>query len=1016
MQTLSQKILVKVGKSSTIKFNNAKVYRAITIGELSTLHKLNPDASIVVIENIKAADYEKLNAFITEFENDNSQNKVFFYLPDNDDTTSGIADELDKDIYLNLRDLQDAIERIYGISVSTDMDRIKSSITEVDLDDDPFDSSFDDSLDTIQATQKQKEHKILPSIDNKDDLNEFDTSIIEEEERRVAEETRIKLEKEVSDKTETSSKIETDSKADGEAKGENKSEAEGPEDVASTVHGDTSDTEVKPDSTLNGKNSEQVVTDSKTAELLNRTQKELEIANQNIKKHADEISELKRKLTEALNKSVELNKLIKALEGEKSIISDRLLKFTQSEVMEEPITLTEYKQLQDKVAQLTAQAGAGADLSDRLDEALRKLKAAEDQSETSNKSIDDYKKRLQDSASRLIEARKLVEQHEETIKKLEQQISEASQKENLSAETEAELEALKASKAELGAKVDELQADITELSNRNEELLGKLQSEVNARLLLTNVIYDALAEIQHNDSIMNSNSSMVASLNETISSLEMLNTQNSNRIKDYEQKMITFSSIELSLRTVQDERDRLQNENASQAAKITELEGKLTSFGTLENTVKAMRADNDRISKESADRMTQIVALQGQITIKDARIHELEAQTSTIDARLEMARNFSKSEVDRAKAEAADIQAKLNALQAQYDVKNGQYEQLVKSCGMNENGVTSLLETSKTIEAYNSTLIEQVNTLKEKLEKAESEAKIAKQTAEALETSNRSMRVNMESMSSLIGGEKGQSIKPIRYSSRGMIIPVFGCGSYGITTTAMSIAYKLAAQSKVLYLDFDMVTPKADGWFRISPFIKNVEGAQMLGGRCTGLGLFVERQNQFFMNNYQQIISKPLSTKNGCIDYMSGFYVRPDTNKLIAADFSSLMNFLGNMYTYIVIDFGKLGCSEVSDQLIKAFVDVSYRSVIVTTSDKFETSSFRRKLSECKITMSKVCWLLNMCTSTKLEEPTKKAISGIGYEMIPFNTGIYGKKMNFMNDSLTRDKMTRFMEEQILRR
>ena len=408
MQTLSQKIIVKVGKTSNIKFRNVKAIRAITITELNKLHELNPDASIAVIENIKAADYESLKEFINKFESANSNNRVFFYLPDNDDTTSGVADELDKDIYLNLVDLQDAIENIYKIPVSTDMNKIKSSAKEIDLDDDPFDSSFDGALTAEDSSNTQD--------------NEVQTEVISET-------TNIKINEQTN----------------------NKSEKDGVESKSN-------------DDTLLDKNKLSKPNSDNIPSTISSTEIEL----------------LRKQLKDAQSKTDNLSNLVKALESEKAIISDKLEKYLKSEVMEQPIPLTQYKQLEDRVKELTAQNGDKAELAAKLNDALEKVKTADEYKESSSKSLEDYKRRLQESGAKLIEARKLTEAHEVTIKELEEKIKESEKTERLSKETEAKLIALTESKAESEKKISQLNEDISKLNDKNTELIAKMQSEVDA--------------------------------------------------------------------------------------------------------------------------------------------------------------------------------------------------------------------------------------------------------------------------------------------------------------------------------------------------------------------------------------------------------------------------------------------------------------------------------------------------------------------------------------------------------
>lgn len=957
MQASSNKIIVKVGKQSHIKFKGAKAFRAVTIDELYTIYRINPDTSIVIIENIKGSDTDKLKKFISDFESARNNNHVLFYIPDNDDVTSGVADELDRPIYLTARSLYDGIEKLYGVSYTTDLNKIAENDTINS--DDPFDTYFIDTIDVIETNRKKQDDQVLPSIESKDDLNDFDLSIVN----------------------------------------------------------DTIGQENKNDT--NGNTTNNIDNDSADKALLDKKhQDELNEAISNAKHAEDEIGRLRKELEAAINKSNGLDTLVRALEKEKRILSDRLKEFSNSEIMEEPIPLSQYKELEEKIKNLSVQmnsSDSSGATSAQLTDVLNKLKKAEEELHDNRLTIDGYKERLRTSGSKIVELGGKITEHEETITRLRDEIDNASKNEKLSAETQAELEKLRGLSTQHDKDVAHLNDQLSEVKKLAEELQIKLMKEVSARLAITDIVYSAVSEISNMEVSSASNSKLVNSLKETITSLELLNRQNSARIADYEQKMVTFSSIELTMRTLQSERDTISAENETCKAKINEYEKKLSAYSNVDITMKAIQSEKERLQNENLNQKGLISQLQGQLTTEKIRVQELESEAATVDARLEMARNFSASEVDKVKREKISIQAELNAVQQQLEVKTNQYEQLVKSCGMNENGVTSLLETSKTIEEYNKTLIEQLDTLKKKYNTAISEATIAKQTAEALEASNRTMRANMESMSSLIGGgDKPQSIRPIRYSARGMIIPVFGSGSFGITTTAVSLAHKMASQSRVLYIDFDMICPRADVCFRTPPTVKGVPGIDPTSRKSTGLGVLVEKQMQFFISNHQQIISKALQTKNGSIDYISGFYVRPDTNKLLMTDFSAFLNFLGNMYTYIIIDFGKLGASEISDQLIKAFVDASFKSIVVTTNNKVEVNMFRTKLAECKIPMSKIAWLLNMCTTTKLDDSIRSILSSTKYEMLPFKPEIYGKHIQFMSDPMTRDKMIKFINEALI--
>ena len=112
-------VIVKVGKKSASRFRNTKVYRAITIDELKSLVEyLN--SNIVVIEKINQNEYNKALEFIKEFTTI-PENKVYIFTPDNDDDTTGLADELGLNIYLDIKKLYESINNDFGVNLDIDL-------------------------------------------------------------------------------------------------------------------------------------------------------------------------------------------------------------------------------------------------------------------------------------------------------------------------------------------------------------------------------------------------------------------------------------------------------------------------------------------------------------------------------------------------------------------------------------------------------------------------------------------------------------------------------------------------------------------------------------------------------------------------------------------------------------------------------------------------------------------------------------------------------------------------------
>lgn len=925
MPNSSTKILVKVGKSSKIKFRGVQTYRAITLDELDTLSKLNPDASIVIIENIKQSEDTKLKQFISAFEAVNNNNKVFFYVADNDDATCGVADELAYDIYLNIKDLYRAIKINCGLTVDVDL-----SLSPEFNSDSSFDTSFDDSFqDALETIPNEMETKELPTIESKDDLVEFNTSIID----------------------------------------------------------DVKEVEEAPTIELNKNSDETPVSNDIPGEISDAQSKELDELQSKLQSSENEVNQLKKQLHDAFEKSRTLSNLAKALETERDEFKSRLKLYSENTVLEEPISLIDYQELENKVKQLSEQGKVDSETSEKVSELTNLLKIAQEEKEESLRQLEEYKDRLRESGAKLSSAQSKLNDSLSEIETLKNDVDRLKKEAELSTNTSVELQSAKADSIVAQQEIENLNNKIKEdkqfieniknevqrLSTERGSLLDRIEQEVSSRILLMKLLFNSIKEISELSISIKASEETEKSLRETILSLQDIDRANKN--------------------------------------KIEELQEQLASFGDVEATISALKADK-------AELQQTVIEQSSTLADNETKIADLESQVSDVEKRIELAHNFAKQELDTAKREAIEWKTKFDIVQSQFSAKEAQYNTLVQSVGMNENGVNSLLENNRTMDEINRTLRDQIVMLKNDLEKANKDKIFAQQTASALEESNKNMRVSMKAMSvGMSGGVNVSSgVPPFQYQGRGMVIPVFGCGSFGITTTAMSIATKLSAQARVLYIDFDMVAPKADGWFKENPLIRNAPDIEPNNPKATGLGLFVDKQIQYFLNNSAALIAKPVVTKSGCIDYISGFYAKPDAIKLMSADFGSFLNYCGNTYTYVIIDFGRLGSSDINDQIIKAFTDVAYRSVVITTSDKFEIRTFRMKLAEAKIDINNIAWLVNMCERTNLEDTAKKAISPALYSLMPFNSDLYGKKLDFTKDRLTRDKLSLFMEKVLFRK
>ena len=953
------KILVKVGKSSHIKFRGVQAFRAVTVRELNRLSEINPDASIVIIENIKPSDNDAIKEFIAHFESLNNKNKVFFYVADNEDNTTGIADELAYDIYLTASDLYRAIKINCGITV--DIDISKSSEINNIHSEDGFDNPFGDSWEPVQESQSSTIYE-LQSIESKDDIDDFSDSLIEDED-------------------------------------------------------DTKDTNT----------TEEVVVENVAPESLKESgaisadmQAKMEALQKEIDAAQGEVSSLKNQLSTSIGKNSELSKLIKAIESERDAFRDKLVVYESSEVMEQPITLNEYKGLKDKINELTEAAKhTGTASNEQVEELTRLLEEAQQVNEATQSQIEDYKKRLRESGSRLTAAQTKLAKYEQEIADLNDNTAELEELRVKAAQIDQLRERLKESET-YRAKVTELEARLKveadstiELNSTRDELtiaqqtIATLEKQIKS---LTRDVESARSEIQASlrerdrlvaemQSRMEIHKQFTELLGKAASMIYTLNgaTSTNQNVVD---------SLEGTIASLRDEVEQLQGKVAEQSEQLRVYSNYSIEMGHKDNEIK-------RLKESEASSVELINTLQDRVRNYESQVFDLTKQVQEADKRVELARNYAGSETDKVKVQLNDAKKQIEILRGQLSDKETQYNKLVESSGMNEDGVSSLLENSRTIDEINKTLREQVVELKTALDKAEKDKVRAEQSAMALEESNKSMRLSMESMNHLVanGAATGPvTVKSIKYNGRGMIIPVFGSGSYGVTTTAMSLATKLASQASVLYIDFDLTSPKADSWFRKNPIIHNLPGIDN-GPKATGLGILVDKQFKFFVENVHNIMIRYINTKAGYIDYLSGIYTKFDETKLAVTDFSALLDYCGNNYAYVIIDFGRFGSSNISNQIIKAFSEIAFKSIVVTTGDKFEIRTLRMRLNDNKVNMRNVAWLINMCVSTKIDDSIKQIIAPAKYSMVQFSPEIYGRKINFNQEPLLRDKFALFLDQ-----
>lgn len=377
--------------------------------------------------------------------------------------------------------------------------------------------------------------------------------------------------------------------------------------------------------------------------------------------------------------------------------------------------------------------------------------------------------------------------------------------------------------------------------------------------------------------------------------------------------------------------------------------------------------------------------------------------------RMGLADTYSAQEKNQLLDKLKAMQGNIDSLTEQLTFKENQYNDLLAHSKTNSTETNVLITTNKNLDELNKSLREKLTAAGKELNylrqlKTGFDDQLKKKDETISRLQDTITAYNESNPSALTG------VARINYRESAQILSVFGSGSFGTTTTAMSLAAKLSVSSKVLFIDFDLVSPKADAWFGKLPFCTRLN---LMGNptdtKNTGLGIFYELGFNTFRNNINNIIVPCEKTKGGGLDYLSGVYYRVSPNKLSNADYSNLFNFLGANYQYIVVDLGRIGSNLINDGLIKAVTDISRFTVAVTISDNIEARNFRLRISEAKLDLRRVAWLLNMCDNTAITDRTKQYINPCNYGIMLKDTSMIGNRVNFLQNKMNKDKLDAFI-------
>lgn len=922
MDNNALKIIVKVGKRSKLRFSHSEVLRAIMAEDLTVLTNKYKDCSIVIIEGIDESEHDALKSFIESYTK-NESNSVLFYIPDvNDSVTSGLADELNYDIYMDLNNLYGFINKKYNVNVSTFLDDRRAAI-----------ESSDDEPDGVAVFGFDGLAEDIDTADSEDEVRKAEEEKLKHEEEQRQKEELERQEKELQKQKEEQLKREEERKKQRQQEEKLRKEREEALKLAKKEKQQAAVTAMEKDAELESAATEISELKKKLEDAydkLNDSEDRADKLELELKESEHENAKVVRDIKEANTRVLEYEQLIKVVKDEKRAIELRFNELFSTEVvLEDPISLAEYDKIRGE-----------------LDECRTKIKSLES-------SVEKYKNCFEEEKLSVVEKEASINKLEGEIKELRDRISSGEIHKEVIEKHKRDIANLMDERNELQNKIDSLKAENSELSDTVNRHENTIESEMKYRKLSRELAQIALSK--------------VSELQKSFSDIN-------KELEDTKKKYTgTQNNLRNSQRTIEEQ--------------TNEINGLKENVGTLEEKLKET------------------------------------------EQRLELSTTYSDTEIAKLTDTKTQLEAQLKLVSENLRQREEQYNALMA----NSSGAQSVAETNKTLETLNKTLSEKLSVANANIEKMKRERVTLQGQVTTLKTQADTYKGQAEQLNkalkniassgavdagtAAIAGAGGglmqfnqleAVLKPFRYNAGqgASIIPVFGTGSIGITTTAMSLAYKLGMGATVLYIDFDLVNPKADIWFNKVPSSKVLASETNLGAMATGLGVFYALGAQGFKKYADKLINCCDVTKGGKVDYVSGLYQKIDPNKMIAADYSGLLNFLSTKYSYIVIDLGRIGSSDIGDILIKRFTEISVRGIAVTRCDLFEARSLRIKLDSIKINSDKVAWLLNMCV-TSLPEKMNMYIQKSKYGMVNYDSSISVLENGQRNERFSRSRLTK---------
>lgn len=468
----------------------------------------------------------------------------------------------------------------------------------------------------------------------------------------------------------------------------------------------------------------------------------------------------------------------------------------------------------------------------------------------------------------------------------------------------------------------------------------------------------------------------------------------SKELDTYRIKASSLDKLEVKLKELTSLCDEKDNKIASLEDEIHNIEKNAMDNELLKDLSKK-RADTTRflnkVYVELNNAFSLLESSNKELSETQDELKELQISCSSLKESLNSSSNREK-----------ELEQKIDNLEDTYKREKSISDKKIKQLGDDYSSANKQLEVYKTKIASADASLAQNNVLKAKLDATEKElsSRIAVIADKDLEIKRLKQSVGKKEVVT-VGVDKVFS--SFKYAGSAKIVTVFGGGSFGVTNTAYSIASRL--KGKVLFIDLDISNPKSDRYTKKNPMV-NVTGVPSNLYK-TGIGVLYSCGIEKFIAEYEKLSIRIITTRNAELTWISGLY---SSIKLENIDYTSdFLNYVGNMYDYIVIDSGKIGYSSLSDSLIKSLCDISHKSLVVSSNDSYTTRGISLALNRVKIT--NVGWVINLASTSIIGDKSKKNMGTNDYCILPFSNSIYGTDRPIVDDSNINGRLVTYLNK-----